>query len=451
MMKRAVIIGWTILGLVMAGAVHGALPFFDSQGDKLPTLAPMIEKVTPAVVNISTVTKQREVFNPLMQDPFFRRFFEQRPPQYRQRKQASAGSGVIIDAKKGIVVTNHHVVEGAVEITVSLNDGRSFEAKLLGSDAEVDVAVLEIIDGKRLSEIKLSDSDELLVGDFVVAVGNPFGLGQTVTTGVVSALGRSGLGIDGYEDFIQTDASINPGNSGGALVNLAGELVGINTAIISRTGGSVGIGFAIPTNMANVSIQQILEYGEVRRGALGVAIQDVKPDVAKTLGLKKGQTGVLISEVVKDSEAEKAGLKAGDVVIELNGKAVKSASQLRNSVGMAAIGTEFEVTVVRDGKLKSLEVKVGERSSGEVDADAPVFERLRGAVLEENSKAGIEVVEVQRGSAAFYAGLRPGDLIVGVNRKPVRTLKAFTEAAGDGTLILHVKRGMKDLVLVISS
>ena len=260
-------------------------PLQDGDGNQLPSLAPMLEKVNPAVVNISTFATRQQM-NPLLNDPFFRHFFGPGPyhqaPQ--QKRSQSAGSGVIVDADKGTVITNFHVIDGADEIKVSLNDGRTFAAKLVGSDPDVDIAILDI-DADGLHEVKMADSERARVGDFVVAIGNPFGLGQTVTTGVVSAIGRTGLGIEGYENFIQTDASINPGNSGGALVNLNGELVGINTAIIAPAGGNVGIGFAIPTNMARHSLEQILEHGEVKRGQLGVIIQDLTPDLAEAFDL----------------------------------------------------------------------------------------------------------------------------------------------------------------------
>jgi Do/DeqQ family serine protease len=294
------------LWVVLSNSGYAALPQAMPDGKPFPSLAPMIKQVHPAVVNISTFSTQQHSYNPLLNDPFFRHFFnipDQRRFQAQPKKrQQSAGSGVIVDAEDGIVMTNYHVIKEADEVQVSLADGRSFEAKILGVDADLDIAILEV-DGKDLVDVTIADSDVLEVGDFVVAIGNPFGLGQTVTTGVVSALGRTGLGIEGYENFIQTDASINPGNSGGALVNLAGELVGINTAIIAPSGGNVGIGFAIPSNMAKASMEQILEHGEVKRGQIGIGIQDITPDLRKAFALENGQGGVLITNVVKGSPA----------------------------------------------------------------------------------------------------------------------------------------------------
>ncbi|MFT6593998.1 MAG: Do/DeqQ family serine protease, partial [Zhongshania sp.] len=342
----------------LATLAQGSLALFpqqDGDGRELPSLAPMLKTVNPAVVNISTFTTRTVRQNPLLNDPFFRRFFnvpeQQMQQPQQQRRTQSAGSGVIIDAKNGIVLTNHHVVNGADEITVGMEDGRNFTATLVGSDPDVDIAVLKI-DAKNLHSVKLADSEKLEVGDYVVAIGNPFGLGQTVTTGIVSALGRTGLGIEGYENFIQTDASINPGNSGGALVNLRGELVGVNTAILAPSGGNVGIGFAIPINMAKASIDQILEHGEVRRGQLGIVIQDLTSELADAFNVGKHQRGAVIAEVQTDSAAEKAGLKVGDVVVELDGKDILSSAQLRNAVGLKRVGDRIVVTVLREGKRK---------------------------------------------------------------------------------------------------
>ena len=325
-MNRVVGFWSSLLLIVMTLNVQAALPTHDSSGQPLPSLAPMLKKINPAVVNIATYSTQK-AYNPLLNDPFFRFFFnvpdQRRFQQQPQKRQQSAGSGVIVSANDGLVVTNHHVIKGADEVQVSLIDGRIFDAKVVGSDPELDVAVLKI-KAKNLTEIHLADSNNLEVGDFVIAIGNPFGLGQTVTTGVVSALGRTGLGIEGYENFIQTDASINPGNSGGALVNLRGELVGINTAIIAPSGGNVGIGFAIPINMANSSMQQILEHGEVKRGQIGVSIQDITPDLRKAFSLDNGQQGVLITGIAENSSAEKAGLKTGDVIVAVGNEKTSS-------------------------------------------------------------------------------------------------------------------------------
>jgi len=320
---------------------QAVLPGTDAQGRPYPSLAPMLKQVNPAVVNISTYSTREPSYNPLLNDPFFRKFFnipDQQQPEQQvpSKRQQSAGSGVIVDAGDGIVMTNYHVVRNADEVNVSLVDGRNYEARIVGTDPEPDIAILEI-DADDLTEANLADSSLLEVGDFVVAIGNPFGLGQTVTTGIVSALGRSGLGIEGYENFIQTDASINPGNSGGALVNLKGELVGINTAIISPAGGNVGIGFAIPANMAKASMRQIIEYGEVRRGQIGVGIQDITPDLRDAFNLVKGQFGVLVTNVFEGSPAADAGIKSGDIIIEADGKTTSSTAQLRSRIGINEI------------------------------------------------------------------------------------------------------------------
>jgi len=415
----------------------------------------MLKKVNPAVVNISTFSTQEAVQNPLLNDPFFRRFFNlpEPPPggdqQAPRQRQQSAGSGVIVDAANGIVMTNHHVVRDADEIHVALQDGRSYKAKLVGSDPDLDVAILKI-DGDHLSEVAMADSSQLEVGDFVVAIGNPFGLGQTVTTGVVSALGRSGLGIEGYENFIQTDASINPGNSGGALVDLAGELVGINTAIIAPAGGNVGIGFAIPINMARASMDQILEHGEVRRGQIGVGIQDITPDLREAFNLANGQSGVLVTSVVDGSPAARAGLRAGDVIVEVDGKPTTSTAQLRSLVGVQAIGDKLRLTLLRDGDRKTFTVEVGEPKAQAQAGRMP--ELLAGVGLENSPDGnGVRVLSVVPNSAAANGGLQPGDVIIGANRKQVRDVDSLQAAlAGSGeSLLLHVNRNGGSLFIVI--
>jgi serine protease Do/serine protease DegQ len=296
------------LALLLASPVTEAALPAEVDGQPLPTLAPMLERVTPAVVNIATRGRVQVRENPLLSDPFFRRFFDLPTPR-RERRTQSLGSGVIIDAAEGYVVTNHHVIAKAQEISVTLRDGRALPATLVGADPEADIAVIQVT-ADDLGELPLADSDALRVGDFVVAIGNPFGLGQTVTSGIVSALGRSGLGIEGYEDFIQTDASINPGNSGGALVNLRGELVGINTAILAPSGGNVGIGFAIPASMVRELVAQLVEHGEVRRGQLGIVLQDLTPQLAEAFGIANGG-GAVVSQVLDGSPAERAGLQPG--------------------------------------------------------------------------------------------------------------------------------------------
>jgi Do/DeqQ family serine protease len=435
-------------------AASAALPALQS-GDGKPTLAPLLERVTPAVVNIAVQSKAAMGQNPLMLDPFFRRFFdlpEQAPVQPRQ----SAGSGVIVDAEKGYVLTNHHVIDNADEITVTLKDRRSFEAKLIGSDAGTDIALLEI-EPDGLTALDLGDSDTLAVGDFVIAIGNPFGLGQTVTSGIVSALGRSGLNIEGYEDFIQTDASINPGNSGGALVDLVGKLIGINTAIIGPAGGNVGIGFAVPANMVHSVMDQLVRYGEVRRGRLGIGIQDVTPDLAEAMNLGTSR-GAVVNQVEPDSPAEKAGLEAGDVVVEVDGRPVRNASDLRNRVGLMRVGEDVDVTVLRDGKRKTLRARIGKAEATQV-AGGESSAALRGAIFGNVEKGhplygeaeGAVVTTVDPGSPAARNGLRPGDVIMAVNRQRVRSaeeLKRALEAAGR-VLALNVIRGGAQLFVVI--
>lgn len=436
-----------LAALAFSGPGWAALPNMDTNGNALPSLAPMLKSVNPAVVNVATYTEQA-MNNPLMNDPFFRHFFDGR--QQPQQPQRSAGSGVIVDAAEGIVITNYHVINGADDIRIVLNDGRSYPAELVGADLEVDIAVLKV-EAKDLSELKMADSDRLLVGDFVVAIGNPFGLGQTVTTGVVSALGRTGLGIEGYEDFIQTDASINPGNSGGALVNLNGELVGINTAILAPAGGNIGIGFAIPINMARSSIEQILEHGEVRRGQLGVSIQDITPDLQKAFALENGQLGVLITGVAEDSAAEKAGIKPGDVIVAVDGRDTLSTGALRNAIGLKKIGDKVKITLIRDGEKKTLTSRVGEPQLGVAEA-GDLHQLLAGARFENNPDGtGVVIADIAPRSPAAGTGLRSGDVVIGANRTRVENMRDFTQALkkSSDTILLHIQRGRGSFYLVI--
>lgn len=341
--------------IVLAAAAAQPLPaaaFSPPSGTT--TIAPMLEAVTPAVVNIAVLQRAPQIDNPLFRDPFFRRFFDI-PDVVPSKPQVAAGSGVIIDSRRGFVVTNNHVVEKSEEIQVKLKDGRAVRAKLIGRDPPTDIAVLQI-DADHLTALPLGESDRLRVGDFVVAIGNPFGLGQTVTSGIVSALGRTGLTSEGYEDFIQTDASINPGNSGGALVNYQGELIGINTAIIGPSGGSVGIGFAVPVNIVRSVMEQIIEHGQVQRGRLGVALQDLTADMAESLRLDNLE-GALIAQVQQGSPADRAGLRAGDVVIAVDGRPVHNATELRNRIGMTAAGTPMELQVNNKGRNRTVTVR----------------------------------------------------------------------------------------------
>ncbi|MDF2180990.1 DegQ family serine endoprotease [Neptuniibacter sp. CAU 1671] len=432
----------TMLILACSPLSHAVLPSVDPQGEPLPSLAPMLEKVNPAVVNIATYSTLQYRYNPLLNDPFFRRFFaipDQVQPQMPQKRQQSAGSGVIVDAGSGVVITNYHVIKGADEVHVSLVDGRQFRADVLGHDVELDIAVLKIA-ADNLTEVKLANSSHIRVGDFVVAIGNPFGLGQTVTTGVVSALGRSGLGIEGFEDFIQTDASINPGNSGGALVNLRGELVGINTAILAPSGGNIGIGFAIPINMAKASMEQILQYGEVKRGQIGIAVQELNPELREALELPNGQQGVLITGVAADSSAQKAGLNPGDVITHLNGTPVLNSAQLRSRIGTRAIGQTLELRYLRQGQQLTSKVEIEPYRTAA--SGQPLHPLLAGVELADDPEGGVRVVTLQPNSTAAYSGLRPGDLIVGANKRRTPNLELLSAALDrePRSLLLQVSR-----------
>jgi Do/DeqQ family serine protease len=426
------------LVLLAAAALQpvAAQPLTESRG--LPTLAPLVNEVTPAVVNISVITRSPLEDNPLFRDPFFRRFFNL--PDRPQRKEQSAGSGVIVDAARGYVLTNNHVIKDAEQVVVTLKDRRQFQAKLVGTDPGTDVAVLQI-EAAGLSALKFGDSDALSVGDYVIAIGNPFGIGQTVTSGIVSALGRSGLSVEGYEDFIQTDASINPGNSGGALVNLRGELVGINTAIIGPAGGNVGIGFAVPSAMARAVMDQIVRYGEVRRGRLGIEMVDLTPELAKKLGVTS-LDGAAIANVQPGSPAEKAGLRQGDVITAMNGRTVRSAAELRARLGLTPVGDRAELRIMRGGSTRTINTQIAapQEVAGnggqavpqlpgmqvvEIERGSPLYQRIRGG--------GLVVSAVEQGSRAFQAGFRPGDILYAVNRQRVQTLAEFqaaTKSAG---------------------
>jgi Do/DeqQ family serine protease len=427
MLKKLFIALFAFIGLE-AGAQLPGMPTRDG----LPTLAPVIERVAPAVVNIAVLVRSPEEQNPLLRDPFFRRFFGLQAPQ----PQLSAGSGVIVDAKNGFVITNHHVIKDASEVAVTLKDNRRLAARLVGSDPGTDVAVLQI-PAENLAEVRFGDSDALAVGDFVVAIGNPFGIGQTVTSGIVSALGRSGLSPEGYEDFIQTDAPINPGNSGGALINLRGELVGINSAIIGPAGGSVGIGFAVPSNMVRAVMQQIARFGEVRRGRLGIQMQDLP-----------GRDGAAVAVVQADSPAEKAGLRQGDIVTAVNGRPVRGAAELRATLGVIPAGETIEVRIQRNGEPRTLRVRIGELEARHAGGGVAVA-ALPGAGLRDAERTAprgreraVLVAAVEAGSRAFQVGLRPGDVIVGVNRRRVVSVAELARAlaARDATA-LNVVRG----------
>jgi serine protease Do/serine protease DegQ len=450
----AVLLLALLIHVAASPPVDAAPPVTIDRGpDGLPTLAPMLEEVIPQVVNIAVRSRVPLEMNPLFQDPFFRRFFRL-PEQRRQREVRSAGSGVIVDAEEGYVITNEHVIRGGEGIAVTLRDGRQLDAEIVGKDPETDLALLRI-PAEDLQAVSFGDSEMLQVGDFVVAIGNPFGLGHTVTSGIVSALGRTGLGIEGYEDFIQTDASINPGNSGGALVNLRGELVGINTAIVAPAGGNVGIGFAIPANMARGVMEQLIEFGEVRRGQLGVIVQNVTPALAAAFGLERAE-GALVSKVVSGSAAKDAGVEPGDVIVRIGDAPIRSAADLRNRLGIVRTGEELTLELVRKGKTRT--VRVTTRAPTEMRAEGETAHRLlAGAVLgpiDESSRIageidGVEVEEVERGSPAWRLGLRPGDIITSVNRQSVGSVEdvnRIAQAGGRG-ILLNIQRGGAALFL----
>ncbi len=442
-----------VLSLV-SSSVQAVLPVY-ADGKELPSLAPMLEQVTPAVVNIATEGKVQVRLNPLFSDPFFRRFFNV-PDQPTERKTQSLGSGVIVDAKRGLVLTNNHVIANALQITVTLSDGRQLEAELIGTDPQTDVAVIKI-PAEDIVDIKTADSDELRVGDFVVAIGEPFGLGQTVTSGIVSALSRSGLGIEEFENFIQTDASINPGNSGGALVNLRGELVGINTAIFSQSGGNIGIGFAIPINLAMQIAEQLLENGKVQRGFLGVSAQDLTPVLAEAFGLEQNK-GAVITSVDEDSLAGKAGLQPGDILLKINGRKVRNAGDVRNSFGLLAIGEQVVFDILRAGKSKKISTIVT-AAKEEVSSPVAINKRLEGVTVNDLKEdhqyygkiEGVHIVDVERGSPAWRSGLRQGDVITSVNRQPVKDVPIFLKLVNgkDEPLLFRILRGNAAAFIVI--
>ena len=418
----------------------------------MPTLAPLVAKVEPAVVNISVIGHVQTQSNPLFEDPFFRRFFGT-PNQPSEQEFEAAGSGVIVDSHHGYILTNDHVIDKADQIHVSLTDGRELEAKLVGADPEVDLAVIQI-KADHLTAIPLGNSDSLRVGDYVVAVGNPFQLGHTVTAGIISALGRSSLGIEGYEDFIQTDAAINPGNSGGALVDMEGNLIGINTAIAGPNGSNVGIGFAIPINMARSDMTQLIEHGEVRRGQLGVLVQDVTPNLATAMKLDV-TSGAIVAKVEPQSAADRAGIKVGDVIVKVNGEKVRDAAHLRNMIGLMEVDKKFSVELIRDGKTMTITTELTPlkytRTNGK-DLD----KRLTGAVfgVVQGQGAGtqnLEVVEIDTDSNPYRAGLRKGDIIIAVNRQSVDSVAQLEQILSEPSdaLLFQVQRGDAAIFLVI--
>lgn len=438
----------TILLLAIAVGTYAALPN-SIDGEPMPSLAPLVKRVAPAVVNIrvSQTVQSRSPYA----DDMFRRFFGLPDGGGGgAREVQSAGSGVIVDAGEGYILTNHHVVEGADRIQITLLNEDTLDAEVIGSDPETDIAVLQV-DPDSLVDIPIGDSESVEVGDFVIAIGNPFGLGHTVTSGIVSALGRTGISRNGYEDFIQTDASINPGNSGGALVNMRGELVGINSAIISRTGGNVGIGFAVPSELARSIMRQILDFGEVRRGLLGVSIQTIDSESAKALGAEV-ESGALVSSVEPGSAAEDAGIEVDDIIVSINGERIDDSRELRNAIGLKGSGERVRIELVRGGEKQAVTAELGQRqlaSSSGLD----LHPGLQGAEFAANtttSGRGVEVIEVESGSPAAQRGLRAGDIIMAINRRPVQSLQQLAEVASNSNILfLLVRRGDRDLMLQI--
>lgn len=434
----------TVILSLLASTSYAQLPA--RVGDTpMPSLAPIIKRTSPAVVGIAVKgTVQTQANNPLFQDPFFRRFFD--IPEMSQQFQAS-GSGVIIDSQQGYIVTNAHVVENAKEITVTLVDGRELKnAQVKGVDNASDIAVLQV-KGNNLTAITMADSSKVQVGDFCIAIGNPFGLEHTVTSGIISALGRAGISRENYEDFIQTDAAINPGNSGGALLDLNGQLVGINSAIISNTGSNAGIGFAIPSNMVKAVMDQLIKYGKVQRGELGVRMMPVGSDVADSIGAESSESA-LISEVFEGSPAEKAGLKPGDVVTSINGKPVKTTQAVRNAIGLLRVGETVEIGVLRDGKPRKLTATVGSRS--EFTTVAGIRESLSGAEFSDANGDGVLVTSVAENSNAANSGLRRNDLIVAIGRTRIVNVKQLREAVkGGNSFLMTIQHGDRQRVVLI--
>ena len=425
----------------------------------VPSLAPMLENVTPAVVNIYTIKETQEESN-YIDDPFLRKFFNIPGQQkLKKRNRSGLGSGVIINSKKGYIITNNHVIAKAKDIKVRLHDGREFKASLLGADPASDIAVIKI-SPDNLKSLKFANSENLRVGDFVVAIGNPFGIGQTVTSGIVSALGRSGLGIEAYENFIQTDASINPGNSGGALVNLKGELVGINTAIIGSKGGSgsVGIGLAIPVNMALDVTQQLLKYGKVRRGYLGVSAQDLTSDLSKAFGIST-KRGAIITRVQEDSPAYVAGIRVGDVVVKINNQIIENTSAMRNKIGLLKLNSIISMQINRKGeilnkKVKILEKKLSKKSGVKINSrlDGIRFSEITKNMSEYGKITGIKITGIKKTSKAYSVGIRVNDIILSINNIPVQKIKDLEIVSGenDSELILHVQRGMRTAFILLN-
>ncbi len=456
MKKRSLILSALAMSISLAfaslPAANAAMPAAVA-GESLPSLAPMLEKVLPAVVSVRVEGTQVQR-QPQLPEQFKFFFGPNMPtPKESTRPFEGLGSGVIIDAAKGYILTNNHVINNADKISVRLNDGREYDAKLIGRDEQSDIALLQVSDVKNLTAVKIADSDKLRVGDFAVAVGNPFGLGQTATSGIISALGRSGLSLEGLENFIQTDASINRGNSGGALVNLNGELIGINTAILAPGGGNIGIGFAIPSNMAQSLSKQLIEFGEVKRGLLGIKGSEMTADMAKAFNTD-AQRGAFISEVMPKSAAAKAGIKAGDILVSLDGKPISSFAELRAKVGTTAPGTTVKIGLLREGKAMDVAVTLDNSESVSTNAET-LSPALQGASLTNgalpNGDKGVKIDKVDKGTPAAQFGLQKGDVIIGVNRQRVENINALRKLleAKPAVMALNIVRGDENIYLLL--
>ncbi|WP_230353585.1 serine endoprotease DegQ [Lelliottia sp. WAP21] len=438
------------LSLTASYATAAALPAQVPGQAALPSLAPMLEKVLPAVVSVQvegTAVQSQRVPEEL------KKYFGEDAPDQQAQPFEGLGSGVVIDAAKGYVLTNNHVISQADKISVQMNDGREFDAKLIGGDEQSDIALLQIQNPSNLTQITVADSDKLRVGDFAVAVGNPFGLGQTATSGIISALGRSGLNLEGLENFIQTDASINRGNSGGALLNLNGELIGINTAILAPGGGSIGIGFAIPSNMARTLAQQLIDSGEVKRGLLGIKGMEMSADIAKAFNLNV-QRGAFVSEVLANSGSAKAGIKSGDVIVSLNGKPLSSFAELRSRIATTEPGTKVKLGLLRDGKPLDVEVTLDKSTSSSASAEM-IAPALQGAALSDgqlkDGTKGIAIDNVEKSSPAAQAGLHKDDVIIGVNRNRVQSIAEMRKVleSKPTVIALQIVRGNDTLYILL--
>jgi Do/DeqQ family serine protease len=458
-MPKKLLVTTLLIGCLISQEGHsqallnsGSAMSLDSERGVL-SMAPLLDRITPAVVsiNVRSTAKAPKLSN--RNEELLERFFGGRMPN-EPREKSGLGSGVIVNAADGLIITNAHVSEDADEIIVTLKDKRQLEAKIVGTDKKTDIALIKV-SAKKLAELQIAKASEVRVGDYVIAVGNPFGLSHSVTSGIVSALGRDNGSGDGYQDFIQTDASINPGNSGGALVNSKGELIGINSAIISRSGGNQGIGFAVPTNIVQAVMRQLISYGEVRRGRIGVLIGDITPTLKEALDLTT-LDGALVSQVVEDSPAEKAGLKRDDVIISFNGGAIKDASDIRNAVGLVEPGERYTITYLREGRKikRRIEVEAVDENDEQSDSlamnNGPETKNFSGATLANipadlnlrGGSEGVYVSEVEISSKAQRAGLVKGDVIRSVNRRDVQNLESFNKLTKgeDGPFALSVER-----------